>query len=145
MGNYAVIGGIAAVVDLSSFHVFSSYLNIHYLLATYLSFNFGATTNFLLSNKFVFDKEGLSNRRSYFRHYISSLGGLLTNSLAMLFLVRVIDIKSLVSFLEHESIHLTIAKVIATGVAFFVNFTLLRLYAFNGKVSLRGFVSKKFS
>lgn len=55
MVRYAGAGGVAAVVDIGTFDVFTRRCHIDYRLAVILSLTLGAATNFVLSNAFVFD------------------------------------------------------------------------------------------
>jgi len=123
--RYMFVAGIAAGVDISSFAVFAKYLNIDYRVSVFLSFSCGTLTNFFLANAFVFDRKTLSLWVACLRHYASSLGGLATNEIAMIILVGVVHFYNLM-----------IAKVIATGCAFVVNFTLIKFYAFNDRVNI---------
>lgn len=123
--RYGMAGGTAALVDIGSYSFFCYALSIHYAISTTASFTLGTLTNFFISNIFVFDRKSLSLLRTCIRHYLSSLGGLATN-----YLVLVVLIESAVMP------NLFISKLIATACAFFVNFTLMRLYAFNQNISL---------
>jgi putative flippase GtrA len=124
--SYGVVGGIAAVVDVGSFYVFVTYMLIYYPVAIFFSFSLGTFVNFLLCNSFIFDRGVLPLRRTFFRHYLSSLGGLATNELVVFSLYGIVHFQNILA-----------AKIIATFAAFFVNFTLLKFYAFNSRVSLR--------
>jgi len=123
--RYFFVGGISALVDLGSFYVFVKLLNIDYRVAVFLSFTCGTLTNFFLSNAFVFDRKTLSMLSACVRHYGSSLGGLVTNEIVMILLISVAHFPKIM-----------IAKVIATGCAFVVNFTLIKFYAFNDRVNI---------
>jgi putative flippase GtrA len=124
--KYFFVGGFSAVIDIGVFALLSLVLSIHYSLAVFLSFTAGTLTNFFLSNKFVFDRRSLSLIRACFRHYLSSIGGLITNELVLIFMIEVLGIEQLI-----------LVKIVATGCAFFINFTLIKFYAFNHKFSLR--------
>jgi putative flippase GtrA len=126
--RYGFVGGIAAVVDIGSFSLFSIVFKIEYRVAVFMSFTLGTLTNFAISNAFVFNRRSLVVWRACLRHYFSSLGGLVTNELVMMLFVEALRYQNLI-----------IAKIIATGAAFFVNFTLIRFYAFNSKLSLSRF------
>jgi putative flippase GtrA len=123
--RYAVVGGFAAVVDIGTFQAFTRLLHLDYRLAVFLSFTCGTLTNFALCNLFVFDRKDLSLYRAWFRHYVASIGGLITNEIVMITLV------------DHAGVsNLLMAKIAATGVAFVVNYTLMKVYAFNQNFSL---------
>lgn len=121
--RYTFVGGTAALVDIGSFNIFVSYFLIDYRLAVFFSFSLGTLTNFALCNAFVFDRRSLPIWLVCVRHYLSSLGGLATNEIVMIFLVEVLHFD-----------HLLIAKMIATASAFLTNFLLIKFYAFNSKI-----------
>jgi putative flippase GtrA len=123
--RYALVGGCAAVVDIGSFTAFTVWLGLDYRFGVFLAFSLGTATNFTLSNAFVFNRRSLPLRVAFVRHYVSSLGGLLVNELVMIFWVEALDQDQLL-----------LGKVIATGIAFVVNFTLIKMYAFNHRISL---------
>ncbi|MGI9250485.1 MAG: GtrA family protein [Pseudohongiellaceae bacterium] len=124
---YGFAGGVAAVVDIGSFWGFVELLGIDYRLGVFFSFTLGALVNFVMSNALVFERASLSVFKSCVRHYISCLGGLVVNMGMMILLVEVVVGDDM----------MLISKIIATGVAFFVNFTLVKFYAFDGTMSLR--------
>ena len=130
--RYGAAGGIAALVDVGSFYVFATYMQVYYLIAVFLSFSLGTFTNFLICNACIFDRGTLPLRRAFIRHYMSSLGGLATNVFVMFSLIGIFFFQDILA-----------AKIIATILAFFVNFTLIKFYAFNSNVSLRNKVRGK--
>lgn len=123
--KYFFVGGMAAIVDIGSFGVFAKIFSIDYRISIFLSFTAGTIVNFILANFFVFNRKDLPLLIAGIRHYISSLGGLLTNELVMLFLIEIINFN-----------HLMIAKIISTLSAFFVNFFLIKFFAFNNKIKI---------
>ena len=130
--RYGIAGSMAAIADVGSFFFFTMYLSIYYPIAVVFSFSLGTFVNFLLCNSYIFDRGRLTFRRAVLRHYFSSLGGLLTNELVMLSLIDVLHFQGMLA-----------AKIIATFLAFFVNFTLIRFYAFNSNLSLRNKIQCK--
>ncbi len=130
--RYALVGSIAALVDIGGFSFFALLLAIDYRIAVFLGFTLGTVTNFILSNAIVFDRKSLPIWVACIRHYVSSLGGLGTNELVMIVLVEIVRVDNLF-----------IAKLIATACAFITNFTLIRYFAFNEKIRL--FKSKERS
>ena len=123
--RYFFVGGAAALVDIGSFTLIMRYFIIDYKIAIFLSFTLGTLANFTLCNIFVFERKSLSIVHTGIRHYLSSLGGLFTNEIVMIFLIDIINFKTLL-----------VAKIIATGCAFIVNFSLIKFYAFNDKLKL---------
>jgi putative flippase GtrA len=123
--KYILAGGLAAVVDIGFFMFLVKIFSLDYRIAVFLSFTFGTITNFLISNAFIFNRETLSFWTAGFRHYISSLGGLAANEAVLILLVETIKFDNLF-----------FSKLIATGAAFLVNFTLIKYFAFNSRVKL---------
>jgi len=123
--RYAVVGGIAAIVDIVFFTIFSNYLEINYKIAILLSFSLGTLTNFVICNAFVFHRNSLPIWLVCIRHYVLSLGGLVINGLVIMFIVDVLNFK-----------HLLYAKLIATAIAFLCNFLLIKFFAFNNKAKI---------
>ncbi len=121
--KYFFAGGIAAILDISSFMLFTSVLLIDYRISLFFSFTFGTLTNFLLCNKYIFSRGEMSVIKTMIRHYTSSLGGLATNEIVAIILVEILNFKSLF-----------IVKIIATIFAFIINFILIKFYAFNSKI-----------
>ncbi len=118
--RYAVVGGIAAIVDIGSFTIFSNHFGINYNIAVFISFSLGTLTNFLICNAFVFKRNSIPVWLVCIRHYVASFGGLLINLLVMMFIVEILNFK-----------YLLYAKIIATGSAFLCNFLLIKFFAFN--------------
>ncbi len=123
--RYVFVGGTAAIVDIGSFMVFATLLGIDYRLAVFMSFTLGLTTNFALSNSFVFQRKSLSLKTVYVRQYLSGLLGLAVNEGVMIVLVELLG-----------SENMLVDKVVATACAFFVNFLMVKNFAFNQRSSL---------
>ncbi len=123
--RYFFVGGTAAIVDIVFFMWFVHVWNIDYRVAAFLSFSLGTFINFLLCYYWLFKKNKLSFWRLGGRHYSSSCGGVLTNEIVLIFLM---DGMGCTDFF--------LAKIIATGSAFIVNFMLINFFAFNDKILL---------
>ena len=72
--RYAVVGGIAFLIDFSLLYVLTIFAHIHYLISAAISFLIGLVVNYLLSIYWVFDKRTLENRMAEF--FIFTLIGL---------------------------------------------------------------------
>jgi putative flippase GtrA len=131
---YGLAGGTAAVIDIGSFYSFVNFLHVDYRLAIFFAFTLGTLTNFSLCNAFIFERRDLSLKKACARHYLSSLGGLATNEIVVISLVELAHFEDLL-----------LAKVIATVIAFIVNFSLIRLYAFNSNASITKRIGRKKS
>jgi putative flippase GtrA len=116
--RYFITGFIAAIIDFSTFATFVYVFNVYYPIAIFLSFSFGTITNFFICNFFVFDRTS-SLSRTMLKHYISSLGGLTINEITVILLTEFVKFP-----------YLMISKAIGIGLAFIVNFLLIKFYAF---------------
>lgn len=118
--QYFFVGGIATIVDVGMFSLFSHFFLIDYRIAIVLGFIFGAFTNFSLCNWVVF----AGNRRPlwlvFIRHYIASLSVLFINEISMI---------TLVEFFAFD--RLILAKIMSSGLAFSVNFFIKKIYVYN--------------
>ena len=118
--RYTFVGGVAAVVDIGSFAIFSGIFQIDYRIATILSFTLGALTNFSLCNRLVFKGKLSPLWLVFIRHYLSGIYGLLINEISMITLVEFAGFEQLI-----------IAKIISTGIAFIFNFLIKKFYVYN--------------
>lgn len=124
--RYFWVGLAAAIVDFSVFALFVKWVHMDYRLSVVMGFLFGTFINFMLCNHLLYTRHAdLHVLRACFRHYISSVGGLITNEIVIIICVEWVGLQSVL-----------LAKIIATGIAFFVNFTLIRFYAFNHKLGV---------
>lgn len=110
--RYFLVGGAAAGLNWLVFFVLFYALSLHYLLSATAAFILATALNFFLGKKFIFK----DSRHSIFREgvlvYAASLAGLCVD-LGVLFLC-----------VEGLFIPALLAKIIATGAAFLVNFSL---------------------
>ena len=117
--RYAVVGGIAACVDLGFFALFAKYLGYPYLWVAALGFVLATLVNYVLSLRFVFVSQGRHNRRTEIGLvYLVSLLGLALHQLILFWLV------------EHAASGLMTAKLIATGSVFLWNYLARKYYVF---------------
>lgn len=123
--RYIFAGGLAAIVDIGIFMLLAKIFFIDYRIAVFFSFTLGTITNFFLSNSFIFDRKELPLWIAGLRHYLSSTGGLLTNEAVLIILIGII---------KYDNLFLS--KLAATGIAFLVNFSLIKYFAFNSKIRL---------
>ncbi len=116
--KYAGVGGIAAIVEWTSFGVLIGAAHIFYLTAVILSFIASTATNYVLSSRLVF----VRGRHSYFKEvfllYLVSAAGLLVNLILM---------SLLVGFL---GMHAMPAKIVSTGIVFFWNYGARKMWIF---------------
>ncbi|MDB9529339.1 GtrA family protein [Oscillatoria sp. CS-180] len=118
--RYFFVGGTAAVVDIAFFAFFTKFLSIDYRIAVVFSFSLGVLTNFSLCNWLVFRGKLSPLWLVFIRHYLSSIYGLLANEVVMITLVELLQFERLI-----------LAKVVGTGIAFFLNFAIKKIYVYN--------------
>lgn len=135
--SYGFVGGSAASIDITCLWLLVHYMDLDYRLANFFSFTVGTFINFLLCNFFIFEKRALSFARACARHYFSSVGGLIVNMTVLILLAELV--------LGDEGLALFLSKLAATGCSFVFNFTMIRFYAFNSNMSLRGAITRLFS
>jgi len=124
--RYSFVGGTASLVDFGSFFLLVKIIGLNYIVAVFFSFTLGTLTNFALCNIFIFQRRTLSLLQACFRHYLSSLGGLVTNWAVMISLIEWLGFR-----------HVLWAKLIAMAVAFGVNFLLIKYFAFNHRIDFK--------
>ena len=128
--RYAVVGGIATVVDLAIFTFLAIHLGINYLVAVPLSFVTATAVNFLLCLKFVFRLKGLSPAVAAWRKLLSSSLALAVNLAAMFVMVDVLAFDQIEFAAPVPIDGLFFARCLAICVAFSINFLLTKYYAF---------------
>jgi putative flippase GtrA len=120
LAKYIFVAAVSAMFDYGSFWLLLITGALHYSFAVTGGFLCGTMVNFLLSNAFVFQrKKGLWT--TGVRHFLSSSAGLLVNLLVVIALV------------ELEITTPEIAKLMAMTIAFIVNFSLIKWYAFGDR------------
>ncbi len=130
LAQYTVVGGLAAVCDVTVFTVLANFLGINYLAATAVSFIAGTVVNFLACHKFVFRLSGHSLAVAWWRKLFSGCAALLVNLFLMYLLVDLLGFGRMRNedFLLLDG--LVLARGIAIGASFFLNFLLTKYYAF---------------
>ena len=110
--RYFFVGGAAAVVDIGIFFLFAKLAGHDYLLVGCVGFLIATAVNYVLSVKHVF-KSGVrfTKRREIILVYAVSLVGLSINQLVLYVMI------------EQAHSELMLAKLTATGVCFFWNFS----------------------
>ncbi|MBR4783401.1 MAG: GtrA family protein [Bacteroidaceae bacterium] len=82
--RYAIVGGIAFVVDYAGLYLLTEYIHLHYLLSATLSFVAGLTVNYLIATHWVFLHRRLNSRIAEFLIYaIIGVIGVVLNDLLL--------------------------------------------------------------
>lgn len=109
--KFGVVGFLCFFIDYSLLIIFKEVLEIHYLIASGMSFTISLCANYLLSMKYVFQgKEDISKKREFILFVFLSVIGLALNQVIMWFGVDVVGISYL------------IIKIFATGIVMVYNF-----------------------
>ena len=115
--RYAIVGGIATVVDWGALYLLTEFAHMHHLVSAIFSFILGLLTNFLLSKRFVCNGSktrvnGLVEFAGYAAIGVIGLG-----------------ITELILFLLTDllGLHYMISKAIATVVVLFWNYLARKL------------------
>jgi putative flippase GtrA len=117
--RYAVVGGIAFVIDFGSLWLLTELAGIHYLLSAAIAFILGLTTNYLLSITWVFGRRSLENKWLEFGIFaLIGIVGLGLNELIIWF------------FTEWVHFHYLVSKIVSTIVVFLWNFFVRRYLLF---------------
>lgn len=108
-----IVSTIAFIIDFCFLMLLKEKVDLYYLLAATISYSIGLVVNYLLSNSWVFTNRKLASRTVEFTIFtIISIIGLIINVMIM------------VLFVQGCNIDYRIAKVVATVVVFFWNFTI---------------------
>lgn len=119
LSRYFLVGACAAGVDFAFFLCFSTWLNFNYLLVGASGFVLATFVNYVLSILWVFESGArFTRRREVFYVYLISLVGL---GLHMSILAMVVEL---------DWAPKPVAKLLATGLVFFWNYSARRYYVF---------------
>lgn len=78
--RYGIMAVIVVCIELTSFWIFDSLLNWHYLLATWLSLFIGIVLNWAGSHYFVFGNSLYTKKREFALVVFTSMAGVLLQS-----------------------------------------------------------------
>lgn len=117
--RYFIVGGIAAAFDLLFFLLFSTWLNLNYLLVAGVGFVIATAINYVISIRFVFESGAqLDKRQEIVAVYVVSGIGLILHEWILYTAVTSFDLAGITG------------KVIATGSVFFWNYLVRKYYVF---------------
>ncbi len=114
---YLIVGGIATVAEWASFYLLDDTMGINYMLATTIAFAFSTFVNWL-AGKILLFKENKDGIKELIQIYLTSIAGLIFNLIIMWVAIEIFSIPNFVS------------KVIATGIVFFWNFIIRKLFIY---------------
>ena len=116
--RYLAMGSIVVIVEIGTFWLINSVLNINYLVATAASMLVGIILNWLGSKYLVFKESRFTPVKEFILVFVVSLVGL------------VIQITTI--YIMVDKLHLVplVGKIAAIGVTFIWNFFIRRVYIF---------------
>ena len=128
--KFGVVGVICFFIDFFVFKISSSWIGMHYTIASALGFTISVIINYYLSMKFVFEgKEDMSRKKEFVIFVILSLIGLGLNTLIIFICVDGIYMH--VSFLQtwfSSGFAESLGKIGATGVVMIYNFVTRKIF-----------------
>lgn len=118
-GRYLLTGSIAFGIDMAVLVLLTEALQISYLIANIFGFCIAVTVSYMLCINWVFKTRRMQCAVSEFSVFVLvALLGLLVNESCMWMLV------------DGTGVHYTLAKVLATGLVFMLNFVLRKVFLF---------------
>lgn len=119
--RYAIVGGIASLVDVSVFYLITNVIGKDHIFANTLSFVMGLLVNYFMSRSWVFNKKENNFIRDFTMFAIVGLLGLLLSNFILYVLINRGLINRILGFLNEEMKKL-ISKLIAVFIVLFWNF-----------------------
>jgi len=119
--RYVVVGGIAAVVDISLFHVGANILEINYIIVNTLSFTIATLVNYFLSRNWVFNNNSGVFTKDFLLFTIIGIIGIFLSNLILFVLIDCNILINLLPNLSASYIKLS-AKIIAVCLVLFWSF-----------------------
>lgn len=125
LASYAIVGGLAALVEWSCFFLLYQRAGTHYLLSSALAFLIATAANYAFGKRLVFrrSRSGLTRRGEVLAVYAVSAIGLAMNLLLMHLFVQRFEMSGLLS------------KLLATGVVFIWNFLVRKRWIYRAWAS----------
>ena len=120
--RYAVVGGVAFVVDYGSLWLLTEVVGLHHLVSAAIAFILGLICNYVISTAWVFGESKVSNR--WVEFVIFSIIGVIGLGLNELIIYLCTDVCGL---------HYMLSKIISTVIIFFWNFFARKFVLFKAK------------
>ncbi len=115
--KFGIVGVLATLIDWVIFYLLTNIINIHYGIATAISFLISTVFNYYLSVKYVFDVDSsTSKKRNFVIFLIFSIIGLGLNELILWICIEKIRLYNM------------IGKIIATGLVMIFNFITRKIF-----------------
>lgn len=119
--RYAVVGGIAAVVDIGLYTIGTNVLGIHYIIANTLSFTIATFVNYFMSRNWVFNNNAGILTKDFLLFTIIGVIGIFISNFVLYILVDCKVIADLFPGLGQNYIKVC-AKLVAVCIVLFWSF-----------------------
>ncbi len=88
--QYILVGGVCTIIDFTILYLLTTYVGIHYLVSSSISFSIAVLLNWFLCTYWVFQYHKIKQQSEEFIYYVFiSLLGLLLNTLLMWFFTEI--------------------------------------------------------
>jgi putative flippase GtrA len=114
--RFAIVGVIAAFVDICALVILKEFLHIDVFLSSALSFSLSVVVNYLLSMTFVFKSKKQSKLKEFIIFVLLSIGGLCLNQIILWVGLR------------FTSVYYLIIKFLAMVIVPFYNFVTRKIF-----------------
>ena len=128
--KYSLVGGAAAVLDISIFYFLSAGLGLNYIFSNTMSFTIGVLANYLLSRGWVFGQHTHRFGRDFTLFLIIGVIGLFISNFILYILIDWGILYMLLAFAGDSFVKFT-AKLIAVFIVLFWNFAARRKIVFH--------------
>jgi len=119
--RYAIVGGTAAVVDISVFNIIANVFEKNHIFANTISFILGLLVNYFMSRNWVFNKSKNNFLKDFTLFTVVGFIGLVLSNIIMYLLIDMRLIYSVLTFPDEKLIKLS-AKLVTVFIVLFWNF-----------------------
>ena len=117
-GKFAIVGGVATIINLIFLYSFTEFLMIHYMISAVFAFFIADVLKYVLNKIWTFDDGWDNFFKKYCKFFIVSLTALFGNLFLLYF------------FTEFFGIHYMISQVLAIVITLWVNFVGNKIWTF---------------
>jgi len=120
--RYFIVGGLATVVDWSSFFVFNQLADVHYQLSLIVAWSLGTLVHYMLSRFFAFRSQARQVGLQLAAHVVVSVISLGLSTLAMYLLIEVLKTQPMAG------------RILTTAAIFIINYLMHKNFTFNRRL-----------
>jgi len=117
--RYLIMGGIATLIDWSSFYILALILGIYYLLALAISFSLASIAHYTLNKLFTFRCKSKKIAKQFSVSFSISIISLILSSIIMFALVDLLLIQKMIS------------RIMTTFIVLIANYSMHKYFTFN--------------